>query len=428
MTRDTTLLNTDLAIVGSGMAGMSAAVFAANRGIATVLAGKSSAIHFASGVMDLMGVFPAGVEHLDPWYGIEQLQTDLPDHPYGKIDIKQISAALAEINDFLAGRDLPYQRAAYRNIDIITSIGTRKKTYMVPRTMWKGIEAFETKAPTLLVDFNGLKLFSARQIQACLAGQWPKTTSACVDFPGTTLLEEVHPEHLARSMDLSQNRIQLAETIKPFVKDAEYVGFPAMIGLYKSREALEEMESLLGAAVFEIPTPPVSVPGIRLHTAFQKGLEKKQCLHSLPEMVKDIRRMPNGHFQISAGSQEFLTTIEAKGIILATGRFLGKGLVAGRTGIQESLLDLPVVQPETREQWHRDELFDPGGHEINRAGIETDKLFRPLAAPATPFADNLFAAGSILAHSDWTRLKCGSGVAMATAFAAVENIKTMGKF
>ncbi|MFO7749998.1 MAG: glycerol-3-phosphate dehydrogenase subunit GlpB [Desulfobacteraceae bacterium] len=428
MTPHASVVTTDLAIVGSGMAGMAAAVFAANRGISTVLAGKSSAIHFASGVMDLMGVFPAGVEHLDPWSGIEQVKTSLPGHPYGKIDVRKISAALAEISDFLAARDLPYQRAAYRNIDIITSVGTRKKTYMVPRTMWKGIEAFETKAPTLLVDFTGLKLFSAKQIRACLAGQWEKTKAVCVDFPGTEFLEEVHPEHLARSMDLSQNRIQLAEKIKPFVKDVEYVGFPAMVGLYKSREALQEMESLLGAAVFEIPTPPVSVPGIRLHDAFQKGLEKKQCLHSLPEMVKDIRIVSNGNVRISAGSQEALTTIEAKKVILATGRFLGRGLVAGRTGIQESLLGLPVVQPETREEWHRDELFDPGGHEINRAGIETDQLLRPLAAPETPFADNLFAAGSILAHSDWTRLKCGSGVAMATAFAAVENIKTMGKF
>jgi glycerol-3-phosphate dehydrogenase subunit B len=34
-------------------------------------------------------------------------------------------------------------------------------------------------------------------------------------------------------------------------------------------------------------------------------------------------------------------------------------------------------------------------------------------------SENLYAAGSILAHHDWMRMKCGSGLAIATAYAAV---------
>jgi glycerol-3-phosphate dehydrogenase subunit B len=33
----------------------------------------------------------------------------------------------------------------------------------------------------------------------------------------------------------------------------------------------------------------------------------------------------------------------------------------------------------------------------------------------------LFAAGSILAHNDWKRLKCGAGLAVASAFGAVKS-------
>jgi len=36
--------------------------------------------------------------------------------------------------------------------------------------------------------------------------------------------------------------------------------------------------------------------------------------------------------------------------------------------------------------------------------------------------ENLFAAGSILAHQDWMRMKCGSGLAIATAYAAVRSL------
>jgi len=35
---------------------------------------------------------------------------------------------------------------------------------------------------------------------------------------------------------------------------------------------------------------------------------------------------------------------------------------------------------------------------------------------------NLFAAGIILAHQDWTRMKCGSGLSIATAYGAVKSL------
>jgi len=41
-----------------------------------------------------------------------------------------------------------------------------------------------------------------------------------------------------------------------------------------------------------------------------------------------------------------------------------------------------------------------------------------------PAFENLFAAGSILAHQDWMRQKCGAGLAIATAYSAV---KAFGK-
>jgi glycerol-3-phosphate dehydrogenase subunit B len=62
---------------------------------------------------------------------------------------------------------------------------------------------------------------------------------------------------------------------------------------------------------------------------------------------------------------------------------------------------------------------DPRGHPINRAGLETDAFFRPLDRSGDPAYRNLFAVGSILAHQDWMRMKCGSGLAVSTAFKAV---------
>ncbi|MBI9089468.1 MAG: glycerol-3-phosphate dehydrogenase subunit GlpB [Desulfobacterium sp.] len=417
-------IHTELTIIGSGMTGMAAALFAVNRGISTTLIGQHSAMNFASGVMDLMGVHPAGQEWDDPWKALDRVRKDLPNHPLVKVDNLDIENAMEELLGFLKDQALPYHRAARKNINVITSVGTIKKTYAVPETMWNGVVALEKKSPTLIVDLDGMKLFSARQIASSLADRWPDLGHETIVFPGSEALEELHPEHVARALDLSANRVKLANRIKPFVKDAAYVGFPALLGMYSSREAVTELEQLLERPIFEIPTPPVSVPGIRLQETFISGLGKNKLFRTLSTMVTHVKT--DSGFTITTGGNT-PETIRSKAVLLATGRFLGKGLTASRQGIQETLMDLPVEQPETREEWHRNDLFSPQGHPVNRAGIKTDDHFTPLVpAPEKP-VKNLHVAGAILAGSDWMRMKCGSGVAIATAFAAIKAIEKANK-
>jgi glycerol-3-phosphate dehydrogenase subunit B len=103
----------------------------------------------------------------------------------------------------------------------------------------------------------------------------------------------------------------------------------------------------------------------------------------------------------------------------------GGGLRAERGGLRETVFNLPVFQPPGREQWHRRDFFDPRGHPVNRAGLEIDPWFRPLGADGRPASDRLFAAGSLLAHQDWIRMKCGAGLAVATAYGAVKAVAEM---
>ena len=64
-------------------------------------------------------------------------------------------------------------------------------------------------------------------------------------------------------------------------------------------------------------------------------------------------------------------------------------------------------------------LFDPAGHPVDRAGIVVDDAFRPVDITGKVVRPGLYAAGTILAHQDWLREKCGAGLAVATAWAAV---------
>jgi glycerol-3-phosphate dehydrogenase subunit B len=90
--------------------------------------------------------------------------------------------------------------------------------------------------------------------------------------------------------------------------------------------------------------------------------------------------------------------------------------------VRESLLGLPVQQPASRAAWHQRDFLDPSGHAINRAGLRVDDAWRPLDADGTPAWPRLHAVGSILAHQDWMRSKCGSGLAIATAWAAIDQV------
>ena len=107
----------DVCIIGTGISGMSAALFAANRGLSTALIGNSGEIIFASGLLDLLGVHPIGERKTwrDPWAGIAVLKRSTPLHPYARLKKKDILAAFEELLDFLEKSGAPYRRSVNGN-------------------------------------------------------------------------------------------------------------------------------------------------------------------------------------------------------------------------------------------------------------------------------------------------------------------------
>ena len=419
---DSTIAKFDICVIGTGMAGMASALYAANRGLSTVQVGSAGEIMFASGLLDLLGVHPVEEKRAinRPWEGIKELRKDMPNHPYARIKEQDIRAAFEEFLSFLHDAGLPYQRRNERNCQVITSLGTLKTTYCIPKTVWNGVEALEKKKPCLLVDIRGFKGFSARQMAAALQDVWPDLQTARVSFPETEHMSEVYAEQMARALDSPRNRLKLIEMLKPHVKDVQAVGMPAIFGVSRTDEVVSDLIEGLGVPVFEIPTLPPSVSGVRLKEAFEERIPEKGVRLLSQEQVLKVTRGTDGTFTLDIGKEATDRTLKAGGVILATGRFLGKGLHADRERIRETVFDLPVTQPPDRTQWHRKNFLDPRGHPINRAGLEIDDSLRPIDSSGRPAFKWLFAAGSILAHQDWMRMKCGSGLALATGFAAVQ--------
>jgi len=314
---------------------------------------------------------------------------------------------------------LPYRRDDRKNARVLTPLGTTKPTYGVPETMWAGVAALREKQPCLLIDIRGLRGFSARQIAAVWEARWPELRTVTIDFPGSDHLTELYTETMARQLERPQNLDALAARIKPHQKDVAVVGLPAILGVRKCTATAAALAAALAVPVFEIPTMPPGLPGLRLRDTFSESIAQRGVRLYREKRVQTIHPDKNGAFALTIADHAGPEKIHARQVILAGGRFLGKGLQADQVGIREPLFGLPVYQPPSRQGRHRRYFLDPRGHAVNRAGLETDRHLRPLGEQGTPAFKNLYAAGSILAHQDWMRRKCGSGLAIATAYAAV---------
>ena len=112
------------------------------------------------------------------------------------------------------------------------------------------------------------------------------------------------------------------------------------------------------------------------------------------------------------------TSYSADRFILATGRFIEGGLAATRDKIVEPIFDLPVSQPQSREEWFEKSYFSR--HLIHQAGVLTDSRLRPVDERGNVILDNVWVAGSILAHHDSVAGKSREGVEIASGYWAAK--------
>jgi len=411
--------NAQLAVIGTGLAGFAASIFALERGITTAQVGNTGAIAYTSGYFDLLGSLGGDVIN-DPWQGLDTLRRVEPDHPLSRIGNDEIRTAFDLFTKTVSAMGIAYTAPGTTNRMALLPAGLAKPTLSVPRTMVAGIEARETGARALIVDFVGLQGFSAKEFCANMGPGWPGLSAANVAFPDMESGGTLYAEVMARALEVPQTRECLAERIREHIGDAQYVGLPAILGVHEPDVVHRKMEHLIGLPLFEIPTLPPAVAGIRLREMFEQALPENGLTLVAQQKVTRVDFDATGvtlFLEDNYGD----VVIKAEAAILATGRFLSGGLVADRNGVREALLDIAVRQPDNRADWHRQHYFDTRGHPINRFGIELDDQCRPLDAKRNPVDERLFAAGTVLAHQDWIRQRCGSGVAIASAYKAVES-------
>ena len=109
-------------------------------------------------------------------------------------------------------------------------------------------------------------------------------------------------------------------------------------------------------------------------------------------------------------------------MVLASGGFASGGLeLDSRGSTRETVFDLPVVGvPDAGPARFAPRYFDD--QPLASAGVAVDEHFRPVNGDGSPVYTNLHAAGAILGGAVPWKEKSGTGISIATGYAAAQAI------
>src|SRR5687767_9153905 len=96
----------DLLVIGAGLAGLTAAIYAAKAGLSVrVITKGMSALHWSAGSIDLLGYLPDNTPVDAPFTALNQLGED---HPLRRVGAETMRQALGDLQSWLAAQGLAY--------------------------------------------------------------------------------------------------------------------------------------------------------------------------------------------------------------------------------------------------------------------------------------------------------------------------------
>ena len=397
----------DLIIIGMGLAGLMAAKRAVESGLKVLIIGKGmGSLCLFSNTIDVLGAVAPAMKMGE---GLSRWIEGHPQHPYSFAGLETIHEALFS---FVSLFPPPYsfQSEEGANSVVLTGAGTFRPTYLIPSTMIAGSRL--EPGQTLIVGFRGFKDFYARYVAHGL-----KARGVSLELV-ESLRKEVTASGLARLLENPSVRERIGREIKAQSRNSTRIGLPAILGLRDPMEIKKDLERIIGAEVFEIPTLPPSIPGNRIFARLKEWLIRNGTTWLLGHFVSRATVSRKRCELIHVSNPPVQTSYSADRFILATGRFIEGGLTATRERIVEPILDLPVSQPRSREEWFEKSYFSD--HLIHRSGVLTDSRLRPVDERGNVILDNVWIAGSILAHHDSVAEKSREGIEIATGYWAAQ--------
>jgi glycerol-3-phosphate dehydrogenase subunit B len=414
----------DVVVIGSGMSGLVAAAKAVSLRKTTLVITKGQGVlPLTTGCIDFWGFRlpnPAAVA-ANPFREIRELASAKPEHPYAKV-LDTMAASVEFFQEIMQASHCLYQGSIQENQRVLTALGTERISALVPSSMViRRPEKIET---IIAVGFKNYpdffpQMFLDNLKQTSLPPA-AKKISLHLDLGIKATLRSGHLSTLLAREDvlreiIAQLRKELAANgigLPASQEERLLVVFPAVLGREPAPAVWKRLTESLQAQVVEAPGLPPSIPGQRLHQALTTYGRRQGAEFCYNAAVTGFHAANGKVAALLVQDVSYATrTIEAGSVILATGSFMGGGLVAKKQSLVEPIFQLPVVNPVNQGEQAR--FLSPAGQVFLQAGLEVDGQLRPLDGFA-----NLYAVGSLLAHSNYAAEKSGLGIALATGYKA----------
>ena len=385
-----------IVVIGAGLAGLVAAVKLAEGGERVVVLAKGvGATHLSPCTIDVLGYAPDRVAR--PLDAI----ADLPaDHPYVRVGRDAIVSAAAWWRESMG-----FVGSSEKNVLLPTAVGALKPSALVPETMAAGAGS----DPVCVVGFRALKDFHAALLADNLVRAGIEARSVELDLRPEGRVD-ANSLAFARGFDDRVFRDAVVRAVSP--RDGERVAFPAVLGLDGS--AWRDVQERLGRPVFEVPTLPPSVPGMRVAKVLRERLRRAGGRVLLNNVVVGAERAGERvtALRVRVGLRE--VTYAADWVVLATGGFASGGLeLDSRWQPHEVALGLPVTGVPAEQRFVPEYFAE---HPMGRAGVVVGRDLRPEGLA------NVLVVGATLAGAQPWKEKSGDGISLATGHRAAELI------
>lgn len=407
-------LHFDAVVIGAGTAGLVAGTRLAQQGARVCVVAKGvGSTHLSPATIDVLGYAPYRVEQ--PARALDELIAVHHDHPYALLGRQVIEDSLGWLRDTVATGPLPgyrYVGSLERNHCLPTAVGALRPSAVIPATMAAGDAAGLERV--CIVGTRALRDFHANLCAANLqrAGIDARSVSLAIKLERA----DVNTLGIARHFDDAAWRARFCAELSPLLRADEHVGLPAMLGLRDPHGVCADLEHRLGRRVFEIPSLPPSVPGMRLFEILRSALRAAGGRLVLgPEVVAADRdgRSVTAVTSRAAGSDVHYA---APWFVLATGGFASGGIELDSSWVtREHVLGLTLhgVPGDGEPRFVSNYLSE---QPLARAGVAVDSELRALDT------ENVIVAGAALAGAVPWREGSGEGIALASGYRAAQTI------
>jgi glycerol-3-phosphate dehydrogenase subunit B len=289
-----------------------------------------------------------------------------------------------------------------------TALGVARPSALVPVTMARG--ALDGGAPLCIVGVPRLRDLHASLCAANLSKLGSDARSVELDIGEGRA--EVNALGLARQFDDPAFRNVVAGRLGPLLRDGERVGLPAVLGLRDPHGAWTDLQERLGHELFEIPTLPPSVPGMRVFDALKGALRVAGGRLVLGARVIGCERDGGRVTTLKAEAGGRDSVYAAEHVVLASGGFASGGIeLDSDWHTRERALGLPLRGlPGPGQPRFRPDYF--GEQPLAKVGVAVD------AEQRAEGTDNVLVAGAALPGAEPWREGSGEGIAITSAHRA----------